>query len=117
MRRTITTAAVSSGGKAAERWMASGAIDRIDDARELDDRAIADQLHDAAVVSGDCRIEHGFAMALQGGRACRPRPLHQPRIADHVSGKNGRELTVNALFGHELARGPETLQRTAQPPS
>ena len=93
------------------------AIDRVDDARELDDRAIADQLHDAAVVSGDCRIEHGFAMPLQGGQRAGLVRSHQPRIADHVSGKNGRKLTVNALFGHELARGPETLQRTAQPPS
>ena len=82
------------------------AINRIDHARKLDDRAIADQLHDAAVMGGDGRVEHGFAVPLQRIERAGLVGAHQPRIADHVGRQNGGKLTVDAFFGHELAPDP-----------
>ena len=41
------------------------AIHGVDHAAELDDRAIADQLHHAAVMGGDGRVENGFSMLFQ----------------------------------------------------
>ena len=49
----------------------------VDHAAELDDGAIADQLHDAAVVGGDRRVEDGFPVPLQGSERARLVGSHQ----------------------------------------
>ena len=41
-----------------------GAVHGIDHAGKLDDGAIADQLHDPAVVGGNGRVKDGFAVPL-----------------------------------------------------
>src|ERR1700728_2580517 len=41
------------------------AVHRVDDASEFDDGAVTDQLHDAAVMGGDGRVEYGFPVPLQ----------------------------------------------------
>ena len=79
-----------------------GAVHGIDHAAELDDGAIADQLHDAAVVGGDRRVEDGFPVPLQSGQRARLVGPHQPRIADHVGREDGRQFAVDAFCGgHE----------------
>ena len=83
------------------------AINRIDHARKLDDGAIADQFHDAPVMGGDGWVEDGFAMPLQRSERASLVGAHQPRITDYVGCQNGRKLTVDAFFGHELVRGPK----------
>jgi hypothetical protein len=60
---------------------------RIDHATKLGDYAISDQLHNAAIIGGDCRVEDGFPVTFQSGQCARLAGSHQAGIADHV----GRE--------------------------
>ena len=53
------------------------AIYSIDHAAELDDGAIADQLHDAAVVGGDGWVEDGLSVPLQSSQRARLVDSHQ----------------------------------------
>jgi hypothetical protein len=76
-------------------------IHGIDHAAELGNNPVADQLHNAAAMGDDCRVENGFPMPFQSGqRACLV-GCHQARIADYVGGEDCRQSTVDALFGHE----------------
>jgi hypothetical protein len=59
----------------------------IDHATKLGDDAIAHQLHNAATMGGDCRVEDGFPVPFQSGQRARLVGPHQAGIADHV----GRE--------------------------
>ena len=69
----------------------------VDDAAELDERAVAGALDDAAVMHGDGRVDEVAAQ--------RPKPrerallvrAREPAVADHVGGEDGGEL---AGFGH-----------------
>jgi hypothetical protein len=94
-------------GRALIRRRGTGALHRkcavhgIDHAAELGDDAVADQLHNAAVMGGDCRVEDGFPVPLQSSQRAGLVGSHQPRIADYVGGKDCRQPTVDALFGHE----------------
>jgi hypothetical protein len=40
----------------------------VDDTAKLGDDAIANELHNAAVMGGDCRLEDGFPVPFQGGQ-------------------------------------------------
>ena len=73
----------------------------IDHAAELDDGAIADQLHDATVVVGNCGVEDGFPVPFESGQRARLVSCHQARITHYVCGKDCRQSTVDALFAHE----------------
>jgi hypothetical protein len=53
------------------------AVYSIDHAAELDDGAIADQLHDAAVVGGDGWVEDGLSVPLQSTQRARLVGPHQ----------------------------------------
>jgi hypothetical protein len=65
------------------RQRSTGALHRkravysIDHAAELDDGAIADQLHDAAVVGGDGWVEDGLSVPLQSSQRARLVGPHQ----------------------------------------
>ena len=76
------------------------AFDGVDDAAELDQRAVADQLDDTALVGGDRRIEDRLAVALQRGERAGLVGPHHAGIADHVGRENGRKPPVGAFFGH-----------------
>ena len=77
------------------------AVYGIDHAAELDDGAIADQLHDAAVVGGDGWVEDGLSVPLQSSQSARLVGSHQSRIADHIGREDRRQFAVNAHVGHE----------------
>ena len=77
------------------------AMDRVDDAGEFHDGAVADQLDDPAVMGGDRGIEHHLAVLLEGGERAFLVDPHQPRIADHIGREDRRELTVDAFFRHD----------------
>ena len=64
------------------------ALHRLDHARELDQRAIAHQLDDAAVVLGDLRFDEFLAMRLERCERARLVGRHEPRVADHVRSQN-----------------------------
>ena len=91
------------------------AVHGIDHAAELRDGAVADQLDDAAVMGGDGGIEHRQPVQLEGGQGALLVGPHQPRIADHVGREDGRELTVDAFFGHEYAGSGSPQPRAGQP--
>ena len=78
-----------------------GTVYGIDHAAELDDGAIADQLHDAAVVGGDGWVEDGLSVPLQSGQRARLVGSHQARIADHIGREDCRQFAVDAYVGHE----------------
>ena len=81
-----------------------GAFDGIDDAAELYQRAVPDQLDDPALVLRHSRIEDDLAVALQ--RRERPRFVgaHHAGIADHVRRKDGRKASIGLGFGHASIR-------------
>ena len=95
------------GWRAVASGNAAGALHRkcavygIDHAAELDDGAIADQLHDAAVVGDDGWVEDGLSVPLQSGQRARLVGSHQARIADHIGREDCRQFTVDACVGHE----------------
>ena len=112
MRSTMRSAAFASGDSA---WIVvpESAIDGVDDAAEFGKCAIADQLDDPAVVSGDGRIENNFAVPLQSRQGAGLVGSHQARIADHVGGEDCRKLAVDARLSHERT-SQARMKRTAK---
>jgi hypothetical protein len=88
------------GQKAIRPLHGQRAMDGVDDAAELHDRAVADQLDDPPIMGGDRRIEDGLAVLLQRRQRALLVDPHKARIADHVGCEDRRELTVDAFFGH-----------------
>ena len=43
----------------------------VDHTTKLGDDAIADELHNAAIMGGDCRVEDGFPVPFQSGQRAR----------------------------------------------
>jgi hypothetical protein len=76
------------------------AVHRVDDAGELYQCAVADQLDDAAVVSRNRRVEQAFSVMLQGSERAGVVGAHHAGVADHIRGKNGREPTTCVLSEH-----------------
>jgi len=60
----------------------------IDDTGELDQRPIAHQLDQAAVMLGDRRFQQLLAMRLEGGQGARLVSLHEAAVADHIRGQD-----------------------------
>ena len=80
--------------------MAKKRFDGIDDAGELDQQAVAHQLHNAAVMLFDLRIDQLGAMRLLPRDRTTLISLHEPGIPDHVSGKDCCKSTLLALLYH-----------------
>ena len=70
---------------------------RIDDAAELDERAVAGALDDAPVMHGDGRIDEVAAQRAQPRERAILVGAGQPAEADDVGGQDRRELPC---FGH-----------------
>jgi len=64
-----------------------GALDRIDHARELDQRIVAHQLHDPAVVLGDFRLDEVLTQRREARVGAFLVSRHQPRVADDIGGE------------------------------
>jgi hypothetical protein len=97
-----------SSGSAASRsatpfWIATAHCDRVDGAWELDQRAVACELDDAAPVLGDERLDELLAYRLQARDRAGLVGAHEPAVADHVRGQNRRQLAFNARCGHGRA--------------
>jgi hypothetical protein len=74
-----------------------GAFDRIDHAPEFDQRAVAHQLDDAAVVLSDFRLDEVLAQRLQARVCALLVGRHEARVADDVGGENGGQPTRDGL--------------------
>ena len=74
---------------------------RVDDARELDQRAVARELDDTAAVLGDPRLDELLAQRLEPGVRARLVGFHQPAVTDHVGGQDrGQPAFDSPLVGH-----------------
>ena len=73
----VGSRALASGNEALDALHCKRAINSIDYAAELDDRAITDQLHDAAVVSDDGCVEDGLSVPFQSAQRARFVGFHQ----------------------------------------
>ena len=65
-----------------------GTLDRIDDAGELDQQAVASGLDEAPLVLGDRRVDEFFAVGLELRERAGLVRLHQPAVTDDISRKN-----------------------------
>jgi hypothetical protein len=95
-------AGVAFGHAALEGYCA---FDRIDDADELGQQAVAHYLEDTVVSSADLRFEQFLAMRPQALEGIGLILFHEPTVPDHVCGKDCGEAALSAFFGH-LTRLP-----------
>ena len=84
------------------------AAQRVDDAGELDQEAVAGGLDDAALVLGDLRIEELAAQLLEAFERALLVCPHQPRIPRHIGGEDRGETTGR---GHQVAGSVNHLVR------
>jgi len=86
-----------------------GAQNRLDDAMEFDEHAVARRLDDAAVIFGDSRIDELEPVRLEAcKRACLV-GLHEPTKADHVSREDRCEPALRSRHIHCSVPSPSTL--------
>ena len=77
-----------------------GARDGVDHRPELDDRPVAHQLDDAALVLGQERVDGRLAQPWYRGQRPHFVALDQPRIADDVGGQDRGEAPLHPLGNH-----------------
>ena len=71
------------------------AQDGVDHGAELDQEAVADDLHQPPVMGGDQRLDHLAAQLLQRGDGAGLVLLDQPRVADHICGHDRRQPALD----------------------
>ena len=90
------------------------AMNRIDNADELDQHAVASRLDDPPAILGDPRIDQLAAMQLQ----LRERSLfidtHHPAVADDIGRQDGRESPFRPLCQVPSPRGSKIVSRIAR---
>ena len=96
-RKTIRWSSGVAALRSAMPAARDGAGDRLDDARELDQDAVAGGLDDAALVLGDVRIDQVAAMRLEPRQGAGFVLAHQPAVAGDIGGENGREPAFDPL--------------------
>src|SRR5271170_6969098 len=73
-----------------------GAADRVDDATEFRNDAVAGGVGDTAAMRFHRRIPEAAPMILQLGERAFLVGAHQAAVSSHVRGKNGRKMTFNS---------------------
>jgi len=76
------------------------AADRVDDASELDQHAVARGLDDVAAVAGDRGVDELATVCLERSQGADLVDAHQPAIADDVRRQDRREPALDALLLH-----------------
>ena len=113
----------SNGGSAARlrsRHRAldrDGALDRVDDAAELDQRAIAHHLDDAAVARRDGRVERLAPDLPQRGERAGLVGAHHAAVADDVGGEDRGKPSRDLLFRHTGILAAGIFQACVELPS
>ena len=79
------------------------ALHCIDRAAELDQRAIADKLEEAAAVPRDQGVQDLAPARLQRRKRPRLVGMHQPAVVHHVRRENRGETALGSSFGHSQA--------------
>ena len=81
-------------------------MDRLDDAGELGENAVAGGVDDPAGMRLDARTEDQ-AGVLQGGHRRALVVGHQPRVADDIGGENSGEFSQTLVSGHGDTEVPD----------
>ena len=85
MRNTIClSAAMPALRPTMLRWISTAQRDRIDDAGEFHQHAVAGGLDDAAVVLGDAGVDQFAAVRFERRERADLVGAHQPAVADHI---------------------------------
>src|SRR6266436_3916812 len=84
----------------------------VGDAVEFDQHAVASGLDDAATVLRDSRIDELDPMGLETRERPRLVDLHQPTVADHVSGEDRGEPALWSRHIHRSGSFHETKERS-----
>src|SRR5712671_7462031 len=82
---------------------------RVDDARKLDQHAVARGLDDASAMLGDLGIDQFAPMRLQPSKGPFLIGTHEPAVTGDIRGENGGQLAFDAFRGQGGAlqpRGP-----------
>jgi hypothetical protein len=79
-----------------------GAFDGVDSAGELDQHPVAHKLNDATMVIGDQWLKDFRPTRLESSQRPSLVRLHQPAVADYISGEDGGKPPLSAFFGHVL---------------
>ena len=74
------------------------ASDGIDDARELDERAVPHELENSAAMFGNQRVEKLDPQCLEGGEGAHLVLTHEAAVANNVSNQNGGEATLHGFL-------------------
>ena len=82
---------------------------RIQNAAELDQKAVAHHLEDAPAMLGDGGIEELAAMLAKRAERALFIGLHEPAVADHVGRQDGRQPPLNLLLAHFSPRIPRMM--------
>ena len=93
-----------------------GAFDRIDDAAEFDQRAVAHHLDDAAVPRGDGRVERLAPDLPERGDRAGLVGAHHRGIAGNVGGEDGGEPAGNRNVAHADLMGGAACRHVATCP-
>ena len=91
-------------------WTSTAQRTALDNAVELDDRAVAGALDDAAVMHGDDRVRSGRCEASGAAPAC---GLHPPRRKPAVAPATS-DTRIAAIFRVSSTRQPPATSRIAQ---
>jgi hypothetical protein len=78
--------------------------DRLNDTRELDQKAIAGRFHNPALMLGDLRIDEFVSMASEPRESAGLILPHEAAISGDISGENGRQSTLDPLSAHLPSR-------------
>ncbi len=87
------------------RCTATRAGDRFDDARELDQNAVAGGLDDAALVLGNLRVDQLAAMGAQPRQRAGLVLAHQPAVAGDIGGEDGRKPALDPFSAQRFLPG------------
>jgi hypothetical protein len=87
-----------------------GAARRIQDAAELDQKAVAHHLEDAPAMLGHGGIEELAAMLAERAKCAFLVRLHEPAVADDVGCKNRRQPSLDLFFSQSSSPQPHPVR-------
>ena len=90
-----------------------GAANGVDDAAELDDRAVAGALDHAPMMHGDGRVDQVAAQRSQPRQDAILVRAGKPGVADHIRAKIAASLRVSAIGASVARRLAQIRQRRA----
>ena len=87
-----------------------GAADGIDDGCEFGQQPVPRRLHQASAILGDPGIEQGRPVVPQSADRAFLVGAHQPAVAGHIGGQDGREPSFQTTVCQGCLRGPTAHQ-------